>query len=903
MLSLDGIARATGGEVSGDKVRAPGPGHSPADRSLGIWITAAGDDIRVDSKAGDDPIQCKDYVRQRIGLPGWEPDTSKSDGSIKRMSARARGRRSGDAKAEPVATNDDAAESIVMPIPEGKQPGHFRSPKLGVPAAVHIYRDGEGRDLGYIARFETGEGKVFLPTTLWQSKDGLAWRNKSWPKPRPLYGLDQLAERPNASVIVCEGEKATDAARRVFPNSVAITSPGGSKAAKSADWTPLAGRPVMIWPDCDAPGLSFALDVERELAAIGAGIVTVIDAMRVASVLPNGQSRRPPEGWDAADGLDVDGWEPSALAALVLQHVDRAEPAPAYVSFDNFTMNSDGLSVEVTRGKGENASVEDVWCSAPFEVIGRARDPLGLGWARWLRWRDPDRRVHEYAVADAALHGDLGALAADLASRGLVVSRRGRTYLGDYLNRVAVKARVTTVGRTGWHLIGEQRVFVLPDAVIGQPESETVILTGAAAAPYSRRGTLQDWREGVGKLSSGHGRLVLAIATAFAGPLVDLVGGEGGGVNLYGQSSRGKTTALKTAASVWGRGASDPGFVRSWRATANAQEATAAIVTDTLLCLDEIGVAEGRDAAAAVYQLASGVGKGRSARDGSIRAPMTWRVLTLSTGELPMAAKIAEDKQRKAYAGQAVRLLDVPADAGRGFGVFDGPGPYGEAARLAEALQKAALSAYGEAGPAFVKALTDIGLEDARRIVTDIVDGFVSEHVPADADGQIRRAAARLGLIAAAGELAIEFGIVPWAEGEAEAAAARALTDWIGSRGGTEPAEVREAIAQVRRFFEAHGEARFEPTDETEARPVLNRAGWRRGHGSGRVWLVLPEMWKSEVCAALDPVATAKILAERGMLKRDPNGRLQRSERTPGGATLRVYVMTSAVFDGGSDAP
>ncbi len=246
---------------------------------------------------------------------------------------------------------------------------------------------------------------------------------------------------------------------------------------------------------------------------------------------------------------------------------------------------------------------------APFEVIGRARDPHGYGWARWLRWRDPDGRRHEHAVADAALHGDAGALAADLAGRGLTVSRAGRGHLCDYLNAVRVRARVTTVGRTGWHDISDHRVFVLPDQVIGQPAAETVILSGAAAAPYARRGTLEEWRQGVGRLAAGHGRLVLALSTAFAGPLVDLVSGEGGGLNLFGQSSRGKTTALKAAASVWGRGASDPGFVRSWRSTANAAEATAAIVTDTCLCLDEIGVAEGRDAAAAVYQLASGVGK------------------------------------------------------------------------------------------------------------------------------------------------------------------------------------------------------------------------------------------------------------------------------------------------------
>ena len=104
MLSLDGIARALGGEVSGNMVRAPGPDHSTVDRSLGIWITATGDDIRVDSKAGDDPIRCKDYVRERIGLPGWEPSADRADGRGGRTSPRGRNHRSVDAKAEQAAT-------------------------------------------------------------------------------------------------------------------------------------------------------------------------------------------------------------------------------------------------------------------------------------------------------------------------------------------------------------------------------------------------------------------------------------------------------------------------------------------------------------------------------------------------------------------------------------------------------------------------------------------------------------------------------------------------------------------------------------------------------------------------------------------------------------------------------
>ena len=144
-------------------------------------------------------------------------------------------------------------------------------------------------------------------------------------------------------------------------------------------------------------------------------------------------------------------------------------------------------------------------------------------------------------------------------------------------------------------------------------------------------------------------------------------------------------------------------------------------------------------------------------------------------------------------------------------------------------------------------------------------------------------------------------GIVPWAEGEAEAAAARALEDWIATRGGSESAEVREAIMQVRRFIEAHGESRFAPLDDVDARPVPNRVGWRKGVGAERVWYVLPEQWRAEVCEGINPAATAKALAERGMLRRDSAGKLQRSERTPYG-TKRVYVITALIFDGGEHA-
>jgi len=180
-----------------------------------------------------------------------------------------------------------------------------------------------------------------------------------------------------------------------------------------------------------------------------------------------------------------------------------------------------------------------------------------------------------------------------------------------------------------------------------------------------------------------------------------------------------------------------------------------------------------------------------------------------------------------------------------------------------------------------------------------MLDEFIRSRVPTGADGQVQRAAQRLALIGAAGELATEWDITAWQPGEAIDAAARALTDWITTRGGLISAEVTTALAQVRRFFEAHGDSRFEPLDRMEeARPVNNRAGWRWGLGEQREWYVPPETWKAEVCVGLDATATARMLADLGMLRRATDG-FQWVKKIKGRAT-RVYVITAAILDGGA---
>jgi putative DNA primase/helicase len=71
-MNLRTAARALGGEICGNRILAPGPGHSRADRSLSVWIE--GDHVKVHSFASDPWQDCQAHVRQRLGLPPWQGD-------------------------------------------------------------------------------------------------------------------------------------------------------------------------------------------------------------------------------------------------------------------------------------------------------------------------------------------------------------------------------------------------------------------------------------------------------------------------------------------------------------------------------------------------------------------------------------------------------------------------------------------------------------------------------------------------------------------------------------------------------------------------------------------------------------------------------------------------------------
>src|SRR5829696_726691 len=231
---------------------------------------------------------------------------------------------------------------------------------------------------------------------------------------------------------------------------------------------------------------------------------------------------------------------------------------------------------------------------------------------------------------------------------------------------------------------------------------------------------------------------------------------------------------------------------------------------DALLCLDELAELGPRDAAEVAYMLANGSGKSRSARDGSARKPARWRVLFLSSGEISLADKVAEGGARRLAAGQQVRILDLPADAGAGLGVFEELHEFPSAEPFARHLKAASLSCYGAAAREFLRHVVE-DLDAVRLLVSARCREFFDHYVPAQADGQVQRAANRFALIAAAGEVAVDAGVLPWPTGVATDAAGRCFQDWLRARGGTESPEVRDGAEQVRAFLVAYGMSRFVP--------------------------------------------------------------------------------------------
>ena len=613
---------------------------------------------------------------------------------------------------------------------------------------------------------------------------------------------------------------------------------------------------------------------------------------------------------------------------------------------DPFMLTPGGVWFTARDAEGNAKRPE--WLCAPLAVSARTRSEAAEGWGFLLEFKDPDGNAKQWAMPAALLAGEGSEWAGRLRDMGLHMApgTKTRNLLARYIDTRNPPERVTCTDRVGWHGAG---VYVLPTRCIA-PQAVATAAEAAAPGPdlegegiepgraprrfvfqseagmdntFHVRGELADWQQHVAAPAAGNSRLVFAICAALAGPLLHLAKLESGGFHFRGASSQGKTTALRVAASVFGR----PSFMQRWRTTDNALEAIAVQHCDSLLILDEFGQLDPKVAGECAYLLANEQEKGRGTRAGLARRRRTWRLLFLSSGEVGLSDHMAEAGKRT-RAGQEVRMVDIPLDAGQGMGGLEQTHGAESPGAFVEQLTRACATHYGTAGRALIEwAAAHFGELPGQ--LREQIERHRDDFTPAHAAEQVRRVATRFALVAAAGELASGAGLTGWRQGEAAAAARACFNAWLAARGHVENGEEVAMLAQVRAFLEKNGDALFTWTHRAadDHRPnTALRAGFKRlvnKDGEPIKWdgaqewaekgvfredraasfaqveyLVLPEAFKRDVCKGFDSQAVAKGLRAAGVLIHQKD-RLLNKVRLPtmGENPVSVFHISGRIFE------
>ena len=450
----------------------------------------------------------------------------------------------------PARSNADNARHV-SPVPDSAPEPPAKHPRHGKPSAQWVYCDPDSQILGYQYRFEAPDGKQFSPVTLWQNIDNgsLFWRFKKAPGQAPLYRLDALYGRPDAPVVLCEGEKAADAAQRLLPDCVTTTSPNGAKAADKADFSHLKNRQVTIWPDADQPGQAYAEAVTAILKALGVAALT-------APILPDVEA-----GFDAADAEQA-GWTQQQAR----DYVDSA--VEAVISEKPTRASAAWRQPEAATGQGFEAPLN------PYRGTDEANAQLFLqlhgenvryvpSWRKWLAWTgthwqdDDSLQVTSWAadmpgamyrVAGTTMQATLRSQAGKLADALESVGTRSAMLIAAQCRRVAKPDQL------------DQHPFLLNcangtvDLKTGQirPHSRADLLTHCLDTAYNPQATAPTWLKFLESTFAGDAELIRFVQKAVG---YSLTGSTDEQVLFFchGVGSNGKSTLLETLLLLLGK--------------------------------------------------------------------------------------------------------------------------------------------------------------------------------------------------------------------------------------------------------------------------------------------------------------------------------------------------------------
>jgi hypothetical protein len=399
-----------------------------------------------------------------------------------------------------------------------------------------------------------------------------------------------------------------------------------------------------------------------------------------------------------------DAWR---MDELVTEFVQDAPVPSGCVVPQGWHLSEDGIYLATDQGQSASAVIP-----VPVVITTRLIDNdehneyVEIAWKKDGNWNK--QLVPRSVVANTRS-------IVDMAAYGLPVTSNNAKVLVDYLLEFELENgdslhRAYVSKHLGWHgskgqecfLVGKRLVvpggkIVAPKDVMKVQPEHRVLFRGAddgdeqLAAGFTTAGDFAAWRDAIFKIAHLP-RVMLALYASLAAPLLRLLTSANFIVSFDGPTSRGKTTALRVAASVWGKpeSGSEVSAMFTWDATRVSRGRTAAVLRNLPFVVDDTRTAKWKDdVPAAIYEFTSGRDKGRGSKSGLARSG-TWNSIMLSSGEAPITSFTKDD-------GTRARVLGL---WGSPFGAASQ-----ETGQLVCALNKALVANHGHAGLLFVKFL------------------------------------------------------------------------------------------------------------------------------------------------------------------------------------------------------
>jgi len=375
--------------------------------------------------------------------------------------------------------------------------------------------------------------------------------------------------------------------------------------------------------------------------------------------------------------------------------------------------------------------------------------------------------VHGLISGNAFVDKNSGRRAcADASADGVDVETGSEHHLAYALGRwkKACEAEVVRVTRVnGWKK--NRKVYVNGKSTFGEGGWHVDESVLAIKRRSQRAGKVEDWIAAVDQEITTPA-LRAALGVSLAGPFIEFLQLTPFILHIYGNSSCGKSTAGRVAASVWSSpSAKRNGLFQLWKNSLGGFEILASSADGACLVLDELGTFNGtsQQFADLVHLLTGMSGKVTMTQHRNERESNSWAITGVSTGEISMKARIGDHLQ----GGQMVRMIDLDVN----------PDEVTIDAAHADRVRRKFTASYGIAGDVWVKHLVDLGQEAVTLADEHLADwrNRLAGHNDDTAEGG--RILSHVHLIGAAIGLARDAGIIPWDESEdAE------MLNWLAQR-------------------------------------------------------------------------------------------------------------------------